>query len=174
MVCACALLAAPGMAHALEINGGVSLGGILSGITPRLAVSPHASVAWRTGSGWLFAAHEVLSILPATNSDGVGVHNQTSVTVGYGSEKIDLHLGPALSIYSMPACGLSPGAPRPLCGRVVGVAPGGHAQVDVYVAGPLGLSVSANIGWVGGRSAVLPGNVSGMVLAGPVLRWRSM
>lgn len=132
------------------------------------------NISWHLKNGWLFAAHDVLSILPATNSDGIGVHNQTSVTVGYGTETLDLNIGPSLSIYSMPACGLSPGAPRPLCGRVVGVAPGGHVQFDVYFAGPLGVSVSANVAWIGGRSAVLPGSVSGMVLAGPVLRWRSM
>jgi len=172
-VCAIVLLVFPMSAEALEVSGGVSLGGILAGISPRLAVSPHANVSWRAENGWGFAAHDILSILPATSRDGVGVHNQTSVTFGYGTEKLDFNIGPSLSVYSMPACGIPPGAPRPLCGRVVGVAPGGHAQADVYFAGPLGVSVSANVEWVGGNSAVLPGSVAAMVLAGPVVRWRS-
>ncbi len=58
-----------------------------------------------------------------------------------------------------------------LCGSVVGVALGGNAQADVFLAGPLGVSVSANAAWVGGRSLVLPGGVAVMVVAGPVLRW---
>jgi hypothetical protein len=56
-------------------------------------------------------------------------------------------------------------------GRVVGVAPGGHAQVDTYFAGPLGVTVSGNMDWIGGRSAVLPGGIAAMLVAGPVLRW---
>jgi hypothetical protein len=37
----------------------------------------------------------------------------------------------------------------------------------------MGVSVRANIDWVGGRSLVLPGGVAAMVTAGPVLRWIS-
>jgi hypothetical protein len=36
---------------------------------------------------------------------------------------------------------------------------------------PLGVSVSANVDWIGGRSRVLPGGLAAMIVAGPVLRW---
>ncbi len=65
----------------------------------------------------------------------------------------------------MPACGAA------LCGRVVGLAPGGHARVNVYFFGRLGLSVSASLEWIGGRSLVLPGNLATTIVAGPVIRW---
>lgn len=69
--------------------------------------------------------------------------------------------------YYMHACGVT------LCGPVAGAAPGGHAQTDVYLTGPLGVSVSANVDWVGGRSLVLPGGMAVMVAAGPTLRWNT-
>lgn len=166
-MCACVLVV-PAPAGAFELSGGVSLGGIMAGTEPRLAVSPHAAVAWRMESGLLFAVHDTLNILPATTRDGVGVYNETSATIGYSSEKSSFGVGPSLASYSMPACGVT------LCGRVVGLAPGGHAHVDVYVAGPLGVSVSANVAWVGGSSLVLPGGIAATVVAGPVVRWRSI
>lgn len=116
----------------------------------------------------LFMAHDLLSILTPVNKAGIGFYNKTSITIGYAWEKVNLSAGPSLSVYSMPACGVTL-----LCGRVVGVAPGGHAQGEVYFAGPLGLSVSANLDWIGGRSLVLPGGIVAMAVAGPVLRWRS-
>jgi hypothetical protein len=112
--------------------------------------------------------HDLFSILAPINKAGMGVYNKTSVDIGYASEKVNVSVGPSLSIYFMPVCSLTY-----LCGRVVGVAPGGHAQADVYVAGPLGVSVSASVDWIGGSSAVLPGGVAAMVVAGPVLRWRA-
>lgn len=158
-------LAAPSPAEALELSGGVSFGALVVGTDPRLAVSPHAGISWRTESGFLFAAHDAVSIVPATNALGVGVYNQTSVGLGYSSESTNFSLGPSLSIYAMPACSAR------WCGRVVGLAPGGHAQVNVYLIGPLGVSVNADVDWVGGRSPILPGGVAAMVLVGPVIRW---
>jgi hypothetical protein len=152
-------------ARAFELSGGVSLGGILAGTAPRLAVSPHAGVSWQIKDGFLVAAHDVCSIMP--NTLGVGVYNQTTAAVGYEGETRNFSVGPSLSIYSMPACGAK------LCGRVAGLSPGGHARVNVYLFGPLGISVDGNVDWVGGKSLVLPGGVAAMVVAGPVLRWRS-
>ncbi|WP_272458770.1 hypothetical protein [Polyangium jinanense] len=113
----------------------------------------------------LLAVDEMCSILPSTNELGIGVYNHTSVAVGYASQQGNFSLGPSLSLYTMPACGVT------LCGRVAGVAPGARAQADVYFVGPLGVSVSAAVDWVGGRSLVLPGGMAAMVVAGPVLRW---
>lgn len=110
---------------------------------------------------------DLCSILPPSHDEGIGVYNKTSVSIGYASEKVHVSVGPSVSTYSIPACGLT------LCGRIAGVALGGHAQTDVYIAGPLGISVSANVDWVGGRSLVLPGGWVVMVVAGPVIRWRS-
>ena len=128
-------------------------------------MSPHVGVSWRIGRNFLFAVHDLCSILPPMSHLGIGFYNKTSAAIGYTSGKANFSAGPSLSTYYMPACGPT------LCGRVVGVAPGGHAQTDVYVSGPLGVSVSANVDWVGGRSLVLPGGPAIMVVAGPVLRW---
>lgn len=166
LLCACVLLAAAKPADAFEVSGGVGLGGILAGSKPRFAVTPHAGVTWRMESGFLVTAHEMLSILPATDEHGVGVYNRTSVLVGYAAKGLIFSAGPSLSIYSMIACNAAS-----LCGRVVGLSPGAYAHADVYFAGPLGVSVSAGVDWIGGKSLVLPGDVVAMVIAGPVLRW---
>jgi hypothetical protein len=131
-----------------------------------MAVTPHAGISLRRESGVLFAVNDLFNVLTPINKDGLGAYNKTSITIGYGWENINVRAGPSVSIYSMPACG-----PTYLCGRVVGVAPGGHAQVEVYFAGPLGVSVSGNMDWIGGRSAVLQGGIAAMLVAGPVLRW---
>ena len=136
-------------AGAYELSGGVSLGGILVGTLPRFAVSPHAALSWRRESGFLFTVDDLCSILPATGKLGGGAYNQTSIAFGYASKDADFRIGPSFSVYSMPACGGT------LCGRVVGVAPGGHAQANVYFGDRFGMSLSANVDWVGGRSLVL-------------------
>lgn len=163
-LCACLLLVVPASARALEVSGGVSVGGILIGADPRLAVSPHAGMLWQLGSVVL-SVQDHVNILAAVNKLGVGVYNQTSVSIGYAWKTGDFSIGPSLSIYSMPACAAN------LCGRVVGVGPGGHAQISVYFAGPLGVSVSVNVDWIGGASSVLSGSVAAMAVAGPVFRW---
>jgi hypothetical protein len=160
-----ALLGVPRRADAAEVDGGVGVGGILAGTVPHLAVSPYGDVSWPRSSGFLIALHEMISVVVPSDKDGVGVYEQTSVAVGYAAEKRNFSVGPSLSIYSMPACGAM------LCGRVVGLAPGGHAQVNVFLYGRLGVSVNATLDWVGGRSLVLPGGLAAMVVAGPVLRW---
>jgi hypothetical protein len=119
-----------GQACATELSGGVSVGGVLVGAMPRLAVTPHAALGQRMESGLLFAAHEVFSILPASDAHGVGVYSQTSADIGYAWDSVNVSLGPSLAIYSLPAC-----APT-LCARVAGLAPGGHAQVSVATRRP--------------------------------------
>jgi hypothetical protein len=163
----CAVMLVSKSAQALEMSGGVGVGGILIGTDPRIAVTPHAGISWRFESGFALSADNLLNILPAVDSLGVGVYNQTSVTIGHAWKKTDLRIGPSLSIYSTPVCA------RGFCGRVIGLGPGGHAQVNVYIAEPLGVSVSANLDWVGGSSLALPGGVAAMVMIGPVLRWNS-
>lgn len=162
------LVAARRPVGAVEVSGGVSLGGILAGAVPRLAVSPHAGVSWRAESGFFFEARNQCSVLlaPGTRGD-VGVYDQTTATLGYATERSAFGAGPSLSIYSMTACGAS------LCGRLAGVAPGGHVRASVYFADPLGVTASLGVDWVGGSSRVLPGGMTVMFVAGPVLRWRS-
>ena len=161
------LVVVPTPAGAFELSGGVSLGGILAGTAPRLAVSPHAGIAWHIDGGLLFAVQELFSVLPPIGTAGAGVVNHTSAAIGYASKGGNFSAGPSLSIYSMPACGAT------LCGRVVGLSAGGHMQADVYFAEPLGVSVSADVDWIGGSSRVLPGGVAAMVVAGPVFRLAS-
>ena len=165
LLCA-ALLTIATPAEAYELSGGVSLGGLVVGTLPRFAVSPHAGLSWRRESGLLFAVDDLCSILPGTGRLGVGVYNQTSIALGYAWKDGDVRMGPSLSVYRMSACGTT------LCGRVVGLAPGGHVHANVYFGGLVGLSVSANVDWVGGRSFVLPGGLAAMIVAGPVFRWR--
>jgi hypothetical protein len=152
-------------AGAIELSGGVSVGGIVAGTMPRLAVMPHATLGWRMESGLLVAAHEVFSILPAGDAHGVGVYSQTSADIGYAWDSVNVSLGPSLALYAMPAC-----APTP-CARVAGLAPGGHAQVSVYLAGPFGVSFWGGVDWLG-KSSLLRG-VVGTIALGPVVRWRS-
>jgi hypothetical protein len=159
------LLAAARSADAYELSGGVSLGGILVGTVPRLTVSPHGGFSWSREGGFLFAVHDVCNLVPGTGMLGFGVYNQTSASVGYVSKQFDLSLGPSLSVYSLPACGAT------LCGRVVGLAPGGRVETNLYFAGALGVSASGSLDWVGGQSLVLPGGWAAMVVVGPVLRW---
>lgn len=115
-------------------------------------------------SGLLIAAHEVLSILPVGDAHGVGIYSQTSADIGYAWTRVNVSLGPSLSLYTMPVCGVT------ICERVVGVAPGGHAQLAWYFAGPMGAAVSANLDWAGGDSLVLRGGPAVMVTARPILR----
>ncbi len=161
------LVAVPGEAKAVELSGGAGLGGILAGVVPRFAVSPYVSVSFPMESGLLLGVHSVCNILPVGGKLGMGISSQTSGAIGYAWKTGALSVGPSLSIYSMPACGAE------LCGRVVGLSPGGHAQASLYFAGPLGISIHADAAWVGGSSLVLPGGLAVMVVAGPVLRWRS-
>ena len=147
------------------MSGGVSFGGLVIGPDPRFAVSPHAGLSWRLGSSAAFSVHEHFNLLPSVTRLGVGFYSQTSGSVGYAWDAGNLSIGPTLSIYSMPACTLM------LCGRVTGVGAGGHAQMNVYFAGPLGVSVSAGLDWIGGTSPLLPDGVTAMVVAGPVFRW---
>jgi hypothetical protein len=138
---------------------------MLAGTKPRPALSLHGALTWRAESGFLLAFRDMFSVLVAIDEHGPGVHNRTSVMLGYATETFNLSAGPALSVYSMPACNAAS-----LCTRVVGLAPGGYLHAALF-GGPVGLSVSASLEWVGGRSEVLPGGVAAMVVGGPVLRW---
>jgi hypothetical protein len=161
VLCASGLAFVPAPAEALELNGGVSVGGIQVGTDPSLAVSPFIGLLWRTGRGFLVEVHHMFSIVPGAR---LGIYDRTAAALGYPWKTGNVSLGPSLSIYSMPVCGVVD------CGRVVGIAPGGHAQADWYFSGPLGVSVSANVDWAGGDSRILPGGLVVMVTAGPTLR----
>jgi hypothetical protein len=152
-------------AGALEISGGVSIGVIQAGTVPHLAVGPRALLSWRGKSGLLFSVHDLCGILPPIPQQESGIYNQTSIAIGYAWKGADFSIGPSIAAYSMLACGLT------LCGRVNGMALGGHVQINLYVAGPLGLSVNAEFDWIGGNSLVLPSGVASMLVAGPVIRW---
>ncbi|MEO7330220.1 MAG: hypothetical protein ABI193_16715 [Minicystis sp.] len=167
MSVAATLVATPAPARALELAVGVSVGGVLAGTALRPAVSPHAGISWRTEGGFLFSVHELVSILPPINKGGAGVYSHTSCAVGYASDSMSIDVGPSLSIYSMSACGVA------FCGRIAGISPGGYAQATVYLTGPVGVALSANLGWVGGESIVLHRGLAAMIVAGPVVRWSS-
>ncbi|XXY44358.1 hypothetical protein WME91_30565 [Sorangium sp. So ce269] len=162
-----ALVLVPTQVQASELSAGVSFGWFQAGTVPHLAVGPHAAVSWPLQRDILFTVHDLCTILPPTKEDGLGVYNQTSVDIGYAWKNGNVSAGPSVAFYFVPACGVS------LCGRVIGMAVGGHAQTNAYVAGPLGVSVSVNVNWIGGTSMVLPGYVSIVAVAGPVFRWSS-
>lgn len=151
--------------EASELSAGVSLGWIQAGTAPRLAVGPHAGISWHIKKNLLLKLHDLCSLVPPIQVGGAGVYNHTSVSLGYSWKDGDVGAGPSVAIYFMPACG------NTLCGQVAGMAVGGHAQASAYVMGPLGISASANVDWIRGRSLVLPGHVSVAVVAGPAIRW---
>ncbi|WP_438022401.1 hypothetical protein [Sorangium sp. So ce233] len=164
-VLALVLSIVPMQADASELNAGINFGWLQAGTATRLAVSPHAGISWRIKNDLLFGIRDLFSVVPPIQIGGTGVYNSTIVALGYSWENGDLSAGPSVAVYFMPACG------RALCGHVAGVAAGAHTQANAYVAGPLGVSASANVDWNGGSSLVLPGYVSVLVVAGPVLRW---
>jgi hypothetical protein len=153
-------------AQALEGNGGVSVGGILAGSRPHLAVSPHGAIGLRSEGGFAFALEDTLGILLATNKDGVGLHNRIALQPGYAGEKIAFSAGPSVSFFSMAVCN-----PAAQCGRASGVSLGLHAQASYYFFGPLGVSLAASADWIAGNNLLLPQGVAAMVVVGPVLRW---
>ena len=160
------LVTVPLPAQALELSTGIGVGGVLAGTVPHIGVSPQVRLLWRLDNGVIFTAQGMPSILVPSNQDGVGLYVHTAGTVGYAWEERDFSLGPSLSAYDIVACGVA------VCGRVVGLAPGGHAQVNAYFLGPLGISASVDVDWIGGRSLVLHGSgVATTIVAGPVLRW---
>lgn len=161
VLCACGVVLAPTMAQALEVNFGLSVGGIQVGTEPRLAVSPFLGLLWHTEGGFLLEVHNMFSILSESR---VGLHDRTSATLGYTWHTGNISLGPSLSFYWMLAC-------DPLaCRRALGAAPGVHTQLDWYFARFLGGSLSANVAWYGGSSSVLPDNPAVMITAGPIVR----
>lgn len=166
LLCACGLAFIAAPAEAFEVSGGVGVGGVLLGSRPRLAVTPNVGITWRIEGGLHLAIHQMFSILMAANEHGVGVYDRTSLMLGYATENANFNAGPSLSLYSIPACNIAS-----FCSRVVGLSPGGQVQANVYFTGRLGLSVSAGVDWIGGKSLVLPGGVAVTVVAGPVLRW---
>lgn len=167
LLCAGALFAVPRPAEAFDVSGGVSVGGMMAGAVPHFAVTPHLALSWRFESGFSLGVQDLCSILPPRSKLGIGVSNELAASIGYAGEKVSFGLGPSLGIYSMPACGSE------YCGRIVGLSPGGHAEAAYYVAGIFGIMIHAEGGWIGGRSLVVPDGFAAMVVAGPVLRWRS-
>ncbi len=149
----------------MDVTLGGSAGVLLIGVDPRPAFTPHASVSFEPGYGISIWVRDHANLLPAINRLGIGIYNQTSVDLGYAWESGDISLGPSLSIYGMPAC-----SPKQ-CGRVVGWGPGGHVQYNGYFAGPVGVSLSANVDWVGGQSPLLPGTLTVMLIGGLLVRW---
>lgn len=158
------LLCAPLAARAVEADLGVSVGGMLAGTVPRLAISPHGGVAVRVGDHFRVGARDMLSILPAFDAHGAGFYNQLSPTIEFTWQDGNVSLGPSLGIFSMPACG------NIRCTRLNGVAPGGTAEASVYFAGPFGVSARVNVDWINGLGSVLPGSVAVVIVAGPVFR----
>lgn len=157
------LVSAP--AQAFDLTGGVSVGGMLGGGQPRLAISPHIGISWVSDGGFMFAVREMVSFVPASNKDGMGVYSRTSANLGYASQTMDLAGGPSISLYSMPSCR------NLLCGRASGLAAGGHAQATLFFLGPVGVFVSANVDWIAGSSLVISEGVAATIAAGLVLRW---
>lgn len=157
-----ALACVPTSAQGVEIGLGVSVGGMVAGSAPRLAISPHGEADWRLGR-FVLAIHGMLSLLP--DDHGLGVVGQLSPAAGIAWEWGDVRLGPSLAFFSMPMCGLE------VCARMNGVAPGGSAQASVHLGGPLWLAANGSVDWVDGVAGILPARVVGMAVAGPVLRW---
>lgn len=153
---------APVSAQALELSSGISVGGIQVGTEPKLAVSPFVGLLWHKKKSFRIEVHNMFSVVPGVP---VGFYDRTAINLGYTSETNIVSIGPSLSVYWMGVCGAV------YCDRVMGIAPGGHAQTDWYFYDRLGVSVSANLDWAGGSSYFLPGSLVAMVTAGPVWKF---
>lgn len=128
-------------------------------------VSPHIALTHGPQDGGpVLTLDDTLMLLP-TNKD-VGINNQVALGAGYAWERLAVTVGALLAAYRIPACG------RALCGVVVGVAPGGFAQLNVFLQGIFGISVRGNVAWYAGQSLVLSNELTWSVAAGPLLRWR--
>ena len=73
MVIASAFVVVPARVEAFEVSGGVSVGGIVAGTVPRLALSPHASIAWPLGGGFLFVVSGELGLIGGLKGLGGGL-----------------------------------------------------------------------------------------------------
>lgn len=156
----CTLLVVP--ARATEVHAGVRVGAVQIGVDPRLAISPFGGMLWRSESGFLLELSNTFTLSPG---DDWGIYDRSAAVLGYGWPTGHLSVGPALSFYSMPACNYF------ICDRVRGIAVGGHAVLAYFFAGPLGLSVTGSLDYVGGKSRVLPGGPVVMGTAGFVLKF---
>ncbi|MEZ4308531.1 MAG: hypothetical protein R3F14_10855 [Polyangiaceae bacterium] len=162
VVAGCALLASP--ARATEVHAGVRVGAVQIGVDPRLAVSPFAGALWRSESGFLLELSNTFTLSPG---DKWGVYDRSAAALGYGWPTGHVSVGPALSLYSMPACNFV------ICDRVNGIAVGGHAVLAYFFAGPFGLSMTGSLDYVGGKSRVLPGGAVVMGTAGLVVKFET-
>jgi hypothetical protein len=163
-LCALLLVAISARAEAFDRSAGVGVGGIVVGTVPYLAVSPHGTIAWPLSGGFFVAGHGMASLLLDGNRN-LGLYAPISVGLTYEWGNRTFSLGPSLAVFYLPACGIK------YCARTTGVAPGAHAQVEVYFFGPLGVSVTGNVDWIMGDRSVLAGEVVGMLVGGLVLRW---
>jgi hypothetical protein len=166
VLCAVVLVAFPRRAEAYDFSLGFGVGGMLAGVKPHLALSPRGDLWWRTESGLSLGLHDTANVLFPTGNEGPGVFNETSVLLGYATEKVSFGAGPSLSIYLLPACNAGM-----TCGRALGISPGGHAQASWYIGERFGLTMSGSVGWVGGTSGPLHDGIAAMLVAGPLLRW---
>lgn len=158
-------LLVPATAFALDFSVGVSVGAVYVGTRAVPAITPHGRISMHVESGLLLAVLDRPSFLPATNRDGVGIYNHLIAAVGYAWGKGDIQVGPSFAAYYMPACR------NKLCGIVAGAGIGADLQLNYFFIGPVGVSVSGNVDWLGGDSLILPGGLAAMAVAGPVVRW---
>lgn len=158
------LLGLPRPAGALEVSGTLRLGVFQVGTTSLFAVTPALGLRLGPARGVNLSLQDDLVLFPGPRNP-FGLDNRFSAGVGYSAGDWDVDAGASLSAYWMYACGDA------LCGRVVGLAPGARVRVSYFPAGFLGVAVSGDVGWYGGRSLVLPGGPAFSVAAGPVFRW---
>lgn len=163
--CAFVLIGSPAHAGAFELAVGLNAGGFAVGSVPRFSVAPHLAFALQAPSGARLAFHELLGFVP--HPRGLGLYSQTAADIGYRWERLDISFGPSVAIYAIPVCSPS------LCQHVEGLAPGVNLQSNVDIFGPVGLSIWGAADFHLGDSAMLSGQVTATLLAGPFLRWRS-
>lgn len=159
----CLLGAAAQEADAFEVSGTAAFGAFQVGTTTRFAVAP--GIAFRFGDveGVNLTVQDNFVMFPGPGP--FGFNNQTSVGVGYSWKSFDVDVAGSLSAYWMHACGTS------LCGRVLGLAPGVRTKVSYFPLDWSGVAVTADVGWYGGSSLVLPGGMAATIVFGPVARW---
>lgn len=157
------LFCVPMPASGAEWSAGVGMGAVQVGTAGYFGGGPQLGVTFGGPSGPVLAIRNLLLLLPA--GDSIGIDNQITVGGGFSTAHLTMTAGGLLAIYRIPTCGVR------LCGAVLGVGPGGFAQLDIFVKPPFGITARGTLAWYGGASLVPSDDLAWSATTGPILRW---
>lgn len=153
----------PASASAAEWSAGVGMGAVQVGTAGYFGGGPQLGLTLGGPSGPVLVVRNLLLLLPA--GDSIGVDNQITIGGGFSTDRFMMAAGGLLAIYRIPTCGVR------LCGPVLGIGPGGFAQLDIFVKPPFGFTARGTVAWYGGASLVPSNDLAWSATTGPILRW---